>query len=318
MAEVPKENLDALHMILRPEDLGRLAYGGALITDLALGSLETHASSAHATPSQEGRLGGTSSTLDIFGVENRADSKLITYHTYLQERQMYTRTALDLQNKKEDLVLDLQVSHNSCRRLTRQLEAKRKERQSLHQRLLDVRPDDVRTMLSRVLDLTLIEVLHSGCLQRTRFRLNFLTRDLAPLLMPDEDSPWRLFGFTGDQVLTRWANHQLVANEVLEAMSKRNSEEGNVEGEVEWSAREIETYGERCKLVRAMKHLGHLEDDHEGVLFAVIYGAVCANGSNGSQPHPVSLWPLDEKEPEVKAQALCQAIRQAAGTCQTC
>ncbi|CAK9042820.1 unnamed protein product [Durusdinium trenchii] len=56
----------------------------------------------------------------------------------------------------------------------------------------------------------------------------------------------------------------------------------------------------------------------KGVLFAVIYGAVCANGSNGSQPHPVSLWPLDEKEPEVKAQALCQAIRQAAGTCQTC
>lgn len=255
----------------------------------------------------------------IFGVENRADSKLITYHTYLQERQMYTRTALDLQNKKEDLVLDLQVSHNSCRRLTRQLEAKRKERQSLHQRLLDVRPDDVRTMLSRVLDLTLIEVLQQGCLQRTRFRLNFLTRDLAPLLMPDEDSPWRLFGFTGDQVLTRWANHQLaqfklVANEVLEAMSKRNSEEGNVEGEVEWSAREIETYGERCKLVRAMKHLGHLEDDHEGVLFAVIYGAVCANGSNGSQPHPVSLWPLDEKEPEVKAQALCQAIRQVIPT----
>lgn len=27
--------------------------------------------------------------------------KWITYHTYLQERQMYTRTAMDLQNKKE-------------------------------------------------------------------------------------------------------------------------------------------------------------------------------------------------------------------------
>ena len=26
----------------------------------------------------------------------------ITYHTYLQERAMYTRTAMDLQNKKED------------------------------------------------------------------------------------------------------------------------------------------------------------------------------------------------------------------------
>ena len=40
----------------------------------------------------------------------------------------------------------------------------------------------------------------------------------------------------------------------------------------------------------------------------MIYGAVCADGA----VHPVSLWPLDEKDPEEKAQALCQALRQAA------
>ena len=80
----------------------------------------------------------------VFSVENRAESKMITYQTYLQERQMYTRTAMDLQNKKEDLVLDLQVSTNSCRRLHKQLEAKRRERHALHQRLLDVRPKEMK------------------------------------------------------------------------------------------------------------------------------------------------------------------------------
>ena len=250
----------------------------------------------------------------IFAVENRADSKWITYHTYLQERQMYTRTAMDLQNKKEDLVLDLQVSSNSCRRLAKQLESKRREREQLHQRLHDIQPEVMRLLLSRVLDLTLLDVLHTGHLERTRFRLHFLTRDLAPLLLSDEDSPWRLFGFSGDQVLTRWANHELaqfklVANEVLEAMSKRNSEDAAAEMDIEWSARETEIYGDRCRLVRNMKQLGHLEDDHEGVLFAVVYGAVCAVGS-GSAAHPVSLWPLDEKETEAKASAMCKAIRQ--------
>ena len=34
-------------------------------------------------------------------VKPPSSGKLITYHTYLQERQMYTRTAMDLQNKKE-------------------------------------------------------------------------------------------------------------------------------------------------------------------------------------------------------------------------
>lgn len=252
----------------------------------------------------------------IFAVENRCDSKLITYHTYLQERQMYTRTAMDLQNKREDLVLDLQVSNNSCRRLTKQLESKRQEREQLHERLQNLKPAVLRSLLSRVLDLTLLETLQTGKLERLRFRLNFLTRDLAPLLLSDEDSPWRLFGFSGDQVLTRWTNHELaqfklVANEVLEAMSKRNSEDNSEDLDIEWSARETEIYGDRCRLVRNMKQLTHLEDDHEGVLLAVVYGAVCATGS---LPHPVSLWPLDEKEAEAKAQAMCKAIRQVIPT----
>jgi len=252
----------------------------------------------------------------IFAVENRCDSKLITYHTYLQERQMYTRTAMDLQNKREDLVLDLQVSNNSCRRLTKQLESKRQEREQLHERLQNLKPALLRSLLSRVLDLTLLETLQTGQLERLRFRLNFLTRDLAPLLLSDEDSPWRLFGFRGDQVLTRWSNHELaqfklVANEVLEAMSKRNSEDNAEDLDIEWSARETEIYGDRCRLVRNMKQLTHLEDDHEGVLLAVVYGAVCAVGS---LPHPVSLWALDEKEAEAKAQAMCKAIRQVIPT----
>ena len=62
----------------------------------------------------------------------------------------------------KDLVLDLQVSQNSLRRLTKQLESKRKESEALHQRLLDVRPDAVRAMLSQVLDLTLVEILQRG------------------------------------------------------------------------------------------------------------------------------------------------------------
>eukprot|EP00435_Cladocopium_sp_Y103_P043273 s3667_g12.t1 len=49
----------------------------------------------------------------------------------------------------------------------------------------------------------------------------------------------------------------------------------------------------------------------ECVLLAVVYGAVCATGS---LPHPVSLWPLDEKEAEAKAQAMCKAIRQVIPT----
>ena len=51
---------------------------------------------------------------------------------------------------------------------------------------------------------------------------------------------------------------------MLEAMSKRNSEDVAQEGEIEWSLREIETYGDRCRMVRALKQLAHLEDDHEG------------------------------------------------------
>ncbi|CAJ1368324.1 unnamed protein product [Effrenium voratum] len=229
----------------------------------------------------------------IFAVESKTESKMITYTTYLQERQMYTRTAMDLHNKKEDLVLDIQVSENSCVRLEKQLEAKRQNRAQLAQRLLDVRPDMVKAMLSKVLDLTLLEVLRMGYLFRTLYRLHFLTRDLAPLLLAEEDSAWRLFGLSGDQILARWVNSQLaqfklVANEVLEAMSKRSQDE---EADIEWSARETEVYGDRCRALRAMKPVTAAEPDAEAAL-AMAYGAVCAKEAL----HPVSMWPLDAKE----------------------
>lgn len=49
----------------------------------------------------------------------------------------------------------------------------------------------LKAMLSNVLDLTFQSVLTTACLTRTRLRLQFLVRDLAPLLTPEEDSPWR-------------------------------------------------------------------------------------------------------------------------------
>ena len=59
----------------------------ALITDLALGSLETHASSAHATPSQEGRAPGADShRRNGAGAVERSDVKWCRVNRKLERR----------------------------------------------------------------------------------------------------------------------------------------------------------------------------------------------------------------------------------------
>ncbi|CAE7334833.1 unnamed protein product [Symbiodinium sp. CCMP2592] len=208
----------------------------------------------------------------------------------------------------------------------------------------EVRPELVKEVLSQVLDLSLAEIMKTGFLHKTRSRLTFLTRDWASMLHQDEDTAWKLQGLSGDQLLTRWANHQLsqfkvVANAVMEAMSKRSSQEGGEEeDDIEWSAREIEVYGDRCRMIRAMHRIHQLDDDQDGALLAVVYGGVFQTQESASavppqwadpgrveQPppfvakasevHPLSLWPLDEREAEGRALALCQAIRQVIPAC---
>eukprot|EP00930_Biecheleria_cincta_P094955 TRINITY_DN8674_c0_g1_i2.p1 TRINITY_DN8674_c0_g1~~TRINITY_DN8674_c0_g1_i2.p1 ORF type:complete len:1507 (+),score=316.01 TRINITY_DN8674_c0_g1_i2:48-4568(+) len=235
----------------------------------------------------------------------------ITYHAFEQERMLLSRDVTNNEKTKKDLVFELRLSNKNSKRLNQKLAQEREAKEVLQQRLIDARPDLVKQILSKILDKIFAEVLPDAMLHRTLIRLCFATRELAVLLTSDdEERVLKLKPLTGEQFLMRWVNYHLIqskllASEVLEAFSKNN--EAGVEKQVlEWSQRDVEVFGPRCRIVRALPKMTNFIDDvTDGQILSVVFGAVSpANGPI----NPANLWLLDRRDQAERLQSVCQAF----------
>lgn len=257
----------------------------------------------------------------ILCVNRRCQNQEQTILCFDKEMSLLTAEVTSLNESRRDVASELEFSQAAAERLRIRLAKEVRGREALSARLTATRPQLVRSTLASVLNLVLSTALREAKLNRLVARHALLQSDAAVLLTADEEDVKKLSTLSSEALLGRWVNYHLMqfklfATKVMEGVARARSDEGVAAGvPSEWSARDADTYCDRCRVVRSLQRIVNFKEDlRDGAVLTVLYAslAITSGGGPGQLQQalsPALLWPLDEKDLQERAVKLCEAFR---------
>lgn len=255
----------------------------------------------------------------MFVMDVRVETLQQTQRCFTLEKQLLSVEVKHLEIHFDDVRVDLATSSKASERLAVRHAEADSERARLAGRLEAARPDFVRRVLCQVLDVLFARTLQEAQLSAATARMSLEGPQLSLLLQQDEESISRLKTVSAEGLVVRWANHhishfRIVASEILESNARHRSEEsGGPQSTVpsEWSLRDTEKYCDRCRVVRDLHRVQNVgEDLRDGTVLATVYASLASASHGQGVLNPAALWVLDERDPEVRAVKLCNALRE--------
>jgi len=236
-------------------------------------------------------------------------------HAHYLEKHLLAVAVKDLEDQQEDAVSELELSASFRKRMETRFAESKVIVQDLRERLERARPELVKATLSGLFNVVFADQLSKARLSRIPARRHIMTRELSVMLTTDEDGLHRLANMNVDKLLARWLNYhllecKLMAHKVLDIVQHARSDAAGPLPD-DWHLRDLDSFVERCKTVRALRRAVDFNTDLKDGLALAVLCAVLGEGSgpqsSSASPHSLSL--LDIRDPERRAEVLCAAFR---------
>eukprot|EP00927_Polykrikos_kofoidii_P084153 TRINITY_DN8797_c2_g1_i1.p1 TRINITY_DN8797_c2_g1~~TRINITY_DN8797_c2_g1_i1.p1 ORF type:complete len:1203 (-),score=205.76 TRINITY_DN8797_c2_g1_i1:157-3654(-) len=246
----------------------------------------------------------------------REETMRVNVKCWQEERQMIEMQKVEMQRWREETRQAFEQASSDKEFMEKCLQAYKEENEVLKNGLEVSRPEVLKSALSKVLNSVFASVMEQTSLQRMCQRQRLMTREYSVLSTFDENGVARLLKLPIDEFLGRWVNFhvmhfKLVATRVLEALARaRADESAGLETNIsEWTKRDGDIYGDRCRIVRSMQRITNFgESIQDGTALSVLYGALTPRSQGVKSLTPADLWPLDERNEEARASKLCRAL----------
>eukprot|EP00929_Paragymnodinium_shiwhaense_P006402 TRINITY_DN10974_c0_g1_i4.p1 TRINITY_DN10974_c0_g1~~TRINITY_DN10974_c0_g1_i4.p1 ORF type:complete len:1679 (-),score=453.49 TRINITY_DN10974_c0_g1_i4:98-5134(-) len=223
------------------------------------------------------------------------------------ERMQFLGHLHDLKEQRDHCREDVMFSEAEKSKRAKHVEVAVARRKNLATRIEHSKPEFLKQSLGNVLNLVLAAYLRMAGLHRIYVRRSMMLRDFsAPF--NDEDGLSNVTHDSPEKLVRYWANYHVmqfkgVASRMLDSRANALTS-GSAS---EWTAKEHEQYGERCRIVRSLTRiLGLSTDMKDGAVFAVLFGVLISQEAVPLSPE--SLWLLDARDPELRAENFCNTI----------
>lgn len=255
----------------------------------------------------------------IFMVDHYARVAQETMHSLILEKRMLGVEMDDVEQKKVQIGKDLNSSNEFLTQSERRLADEAAKCASLALQMELARPALVRSTLCSTLNIMFAGSVYEA--QLCRFLAHrYLNNQEIGVLKNSEDELLRQFtSLQAEDLLIRWVNYHLLAckmtaADIIGSLSQLRNDDfpGNcMRRNGEFSARDEGLYTHRCRIVRGIHKVDNLSEDlRDGIVLTVLYAAISSMSHGQGQMSPVMLWPLDERNLELRANTLCDALRR--------
>jgi hypothetical protein len=232
------------------------------------------------------------------------------------EQKMLAVEISHLTEHNAELRNELQSSEDAVHSLQITLDEEQQAHSELQRRWATTRPELLKSTLCESLDLFFSFIVRAASLKEIEVKRRLMTKELGVLLQNDEETVQKVATMQCEQLLLRWVNHhvtqcKVTASELIDSASKERVNDTRSA----WSTKDIECFRDRCKVVRNLQRISNLDEDlKDSVVLAALYAMLKAAKFGQAALDPADLWPLDQRDLDQRAIALCSAMRSVVPT----
>lgn len=203
------------------------------------------------------------------------------------------------------------VLHNTD--IHKQVKGKRDE---LESKMNLMRPELLKPTVVNSLESLLSNAVNICRLQWIPCKRKFFAKDLSMLFMGSDEAALTVHGLPCTDLLIRWINYLLtVVKRQAAELLDLGLREAVSDYKSAWSQKDSPHFTDRCRQVRGAYLIENLgEDLRNGVVLTALYAMIKAFRNGHSHFDPSNLWPLDQRDEERRAEALCQCLQALAPT----